>query len=315
MASRRRRIRPASRRPSVAVRLRRRLEAIPLPPGHVRGLAASLLVVGVLTGGFLLARDSSFFAVRHVRVTGATGPAAPRIAAALRAAADGMTTLHVDRSALRRSLSGFSQVRDVQVHREGRNGLRLQVVEYAPVAVLAFPGRRIPVTDDGALLRKVTPDPSLPVIPVSGAAGGERIVDRDAQRALSVLQAGPASLRARVQTVTAGPRGMSARLREGPDLYFGGPERLRAKWSVAAALMADPESRGARYVDVRVPERPAVGGFPVEASPTSTGPGTSSPTSDETSTDPSSITPGAATDSPSTSESAANGGASTSGQG
>ena len=36
---------------------------------------------------------------------------------------------------------------------------------------------------------------------------------------------------------------------------------MRAKWTAAARVLADPSSRGAAYIDLRLPDRPAAGGL------------------------------------------------------
>jgi cell division protein FtsQ len=43
---------------------------------------------------------------------------------------------------------------------------------------------------------------------------------------------------------------------------LGSTERPRAKWAAAARVLSDSSSEGATYIDVRLPERPAAGGFP-----------------------------------------------------
>ncbi len=43
-------------------------------------------------------------------------------------------------------------------------------------------------------------------------------------------------------------------------LYFGGSAGAGEKWAAATAVLADPEIDTLTYLDVRVPERPAVGG-------------------------------------------------------
>ena len=237
-------------------------------PGPVRIAVAALLVCGLLIGGFLLVRDSSLFAVRNVTVNGATGPSAPRMAAALEAAARGMTTLHLDRGTLRRSLSTFPQVRDIRATRVGRNGLRVQVIEYVPVGAVSYGGRRVPVAGDGTLLRGVPAAAGLATIPVRSLAAGRRLEDRAGAIALRTVDAAPPALRARIAQAAAGARGATASLRDGPQIYFGAPERLGAKWAAAIAVLADEGSRGARYIDVRTPERPAAGGFPAGSDPT-----------------------------------------------
>ncbi|MGI8594426.1 MAG: cell division protein FtsQ/DivIB [Solirubrobacteraceae bacterium] len=225
------------------------------------------MAVAFAGGGFLLVRDSSAFAVRDVRMTGVTGPAAPRMAAALEAAAAQMTTLHVDREALRRSVATFPQVRDVRVSADGRTGLRVEVVSYRPVGAVSVAGRRIPVAADGTLLRGLAPARDLATVPVEGGAAGRKLTSPAGLRAVAVLDAAPPALRARIGRVTGGARGLGVSLRQGPDVYFGTRARLTAKWAAAAGVLADPDSRGARYLDVRVPERPAAGGLPPEPEP------------------------------------------------
>jgi cell division protein FtsQ len=69
-------------------------------------------------------------------------------------------------------------------------------------------------------------------------------------------------LRARIaDVVRRGDDGYVAELRDGPELIFGPAIQLRAKWAAAARVLADLEARGASYVDLRIPDRPAVGGL------------------------------------------------------
>ncbi|HEV2769641.1 MAG TPA: hypothetical protein VGV40_05590, partial [Solirubrobacteraceae bacterium] len=56
-------------------------------------------------------------------------------------------------------------------------------------------------------------------------------------------------------------RGWAVALRDGPVVHLGSAENLAAKWVSAAAVLGDPSSRGAAYVDVRMPERPVAGGL------------------------------------------------------
>jgi cell division protein FtsQ len=56
--------------------------------------------------------------------------------------------------------------------------------------------------------------------------------------------------------------GLVAELRAGPELRFGDPSRLPAKWIAAARVLAASGARGASYIDLRLPERPAAGGLP-----------------------------------------------------
>ncbi|MEJ7718360.1 MAG: hypothetical protein WKF31_10505 [Thermoleophilaceae bacterium] len=50
-------------------------------------------------------------------------------------------------------------------------------------------------------------------------------------------------------------------MRHGPAVVLGDLGDLKVKWAATARVLADPASRGAAYVDVRMPERPVAGGL------------------------------------------------------
>jgi cell division protein FtsQ len=224
-----------------------------------RGVVGALAVV-LLVGGALWLRDSALFSVDHVRITGLTGPAAPRIKAALRDTADGMSTMHVDEGKLRDAVDGFPQVRRLEISRKGRHELRVHVVEWVPVGAVTAGGRRIPVAADGTLLEGLTTGRNLATVPVEKTPRGRRLKDGRGLEGVALLATAPAPLRARISRVALGARGLAVTLRDGPDLYFGTADRLAAKWLAAAGVLADGDARGARYVDLTVPEHPAAGG-------------------------------------------------------
>jgi hypothetical protein len=76
---------------------------------------------------------------------------------------------------------------------------------------------------------------------------------------LSILGAAPPALVGWVARVFTGKEGLTVAMRNGLSLYFGDATRAHAKWLSAARVLADPSSQGAWYVDVRLPQRPAVG--------------------------------------------------------
>ncbi len=239
----------------------RALALAPRPsPGAVAGLLVLLLAA---TGGWLWLRDSSLVAVRRVQISGLTGPQAGRIRSALEVAARNMSTLHVSVAALRDAASPFPIVRDLRVSARPPHGLRILIEEQEPVAAVSLEGRTVAVAPDGALLRDTVGAERLPLLALAAPPGAERITTPSVRREIALLAAAPAALRARIGRVTlSGAHGMVALVRAGPALYFGGAGRLPAKWAAAAAVLADRTSAGARYVDVRIPERPAAGGVP-----------------------------------------------------
>jgi cell division septal protein FtsQ len=57
-----------------------------------------------------------------------------------------------------------------------------------------------------------------------------------------------------------GAEGIEVTLEGDIPVYFGTGDRAPEKWSAVAAVLADPKVQTMTYLDVRVPERPAVGG-------------------------------------------------------
>jgi cell division protein FtsQ len=233
---------------------------VKLPRFRARLLAAIAVVALAAGGAWLWLRDSSLVAVHGVTVTGASGPNAGQIDAALEAAAHGMTTLHVDIGKLRAAVAEFPSVRDVKVSTTFPNGLRIRVIEQQAVAVLSAPGESAAVAGDGTVLRDASASAGLPTVPVSALPSGDRITDPRTLAALTVLGAAPDPLLGHVQSVADNAsHGVVVQLRNGPSLYFGAPGLDRAKWTAASAVLSDPGSVGAGYIDVTDPRRPAAG--------------------------------------------------------
>lgn len=192
-------------------------------------------------------------------MTGASGPQAARIDAALEAAAHGMTTLDMNVGKLRAAVAQFPSVKDVRVSTAFPNGLRIRVIERQAVAVLAAPSQHVVVAGNGTVLRDVSSVQGLPTIPVA-AVPGSRVSDRRTLAILAVLAAAPYQLLDHAQAATENPaHGVVVQLRNGPSLFFGEPGLESAKWTAASDVLADPGSAGAGYIDVTDPRRPAAG--------------------------------------------------------
>jgi cell division protein FtsQ len=224
----------------------------------VLGITVLLVVLAPLS---LWLRSSSLVRVENVSVNGIDGPQADEIRRALQAEGMDMTTLHVREDALLSAVAQYSVVRRLRTETDFPHGLRIVVDAYEPVAALrASGGGLTAVARDGTLLRGSTTR-DLPVVGVRSIPGGERLGRGDTLAAVRLLAAAPRALRARVVRVHRGPRGLAAALRAGPKLYFGGAARFDAKWGAAAQVLGHGTSRGAAYVDLRIPERPVAGGL------------------------------------------------------
>jgi hypothetical protein len=86
------------------------------------------------------------------------------------------------------------------------------------------------------------------------------VTDPSATGAVALLTAAPYQLLSRIsQVTTVAGHGLVAQLRAGPSIYFGAAADLRVKWASAGAVLADPGSAGAAYIDVSDPVRPVAG--------------------------------------------------------
>ena len=224
----------------------------------VLGIAVLLAVLAPLA---LWLRTSSLVRVERVAVTGISGPQVEQIRRALEVEAREMTTLHVREDALLRAVTQYPVVRSLRTEADFPRGLRIVINAHEPVAALqASGGGLTAVAADGTLLPGSAAR-GLPVVGVRTTPGGERLGRGETLAAVRVLATAPRSLRSRVARVYRGPRGLAATMNDGPKLYFGRATRLAAKWGAAAQVLAHRTSRGAAYVDLRVPERPVAGGL------------------------------------------------------
>ena len=222
------------------------------------GLVAAVAAVAYV--GWL--RDSSLVAVERVTVTGLGTRDAPDMRSSVVAAARRMTTLHVREQELEAALERYPVVRAVRATPDFPDRLLVRVVERRPVATVSgASGDGIPVAADGTLLRRSRSRGARALVKAQGSLAGERLEDRATRTLVGVLGAAPEPLVERAaQARRDGARGVVVSLRRGPEIVFGAPVQLRAKWAAAARVLATPAARGASYIDVRLPDRPAAGG-------------------------------------------------------
>jgi cell division protein FtsQ len=237
------------RMPALSACVRRRL----------LGVAVACLALAAVY--FFWFRDAGFVAVERVTVSGLTTDEAPRLRAALVAAADSMTTLHVDRERLERTVEAYPVVKALEVSPDFPDTLRIRVIEHHPAAVIVSDRGRAAVAADGTVLRGLPAEERLPTIRADGDVGGERLENPAALRAVRAAGTAPPALRGRLEEVERRKAdGLVIALRDGPELIFGDGARLRAKWRAAARVLADKTAAGASYIDLRLPGRPAAGG-------------------------------------------------------
>lgn len=247
-------------------RIASRPVSLSLSPRARRRIVLAAIVAALLGSLYTLwFRDSSFVAVKSVEVTGVTSKDGPRIASALTAAGEDMTTLNIRVEELEEVAAQFPVVAGITVERDFPDGLRIAVTERVPVALVSIDGVPLPVTGDGMVLRGVQPGAGLPLLRTEKPVSDGRVTDPRTLRTLHVAGAAPAPFVERIERISEGPeRGIVLTLEDGPEIVFGDADLAAQKWAAATRVLADPEARGASYIDVRLPERPVAGGLPVE---------------------------------------------------
>jgi cell division protein FtsQ len=243
-------------------------------------LTILVLVPLVVIGGWLLLRDSAFFSVDHVAISGLGSDAQPIVSEDLLAAAHHETTTDFSTAALRAAVAPYTVIAGIRAETHFPHGLTIEVTERHPVAHLQV-GKRWFLLDSSGLIITGAIGAGLPVLHSDQLPSATRSHDSFVLLALRVISDAPAPLRDRVVAVTIADGALTIYLHRGPKLIFGNGALPHAKWDAAAAVMADPTSRGASYIDVQVPSRPAAQvGDPatISASP-SNGSGADAPSS------------------------------------
>jgi cell division protein FtsQ len=243
-------------------------------------IVAGLLVLG---GAWMWFRDSPLVSVQRVAVVGESGPDAGQIRSALESAARTMTTLDVQIGRLRRAVAPYPIVKDIRVTTKFPHGMRIDVVEQVAVAMIDAGGRKVAVAPDGTLLHDVAASGALPSIPENVPLTGTAVTGGGAMDAIRLLASAPSQMLSKIsQVTTVASHGLVAQVRGGPSIYFGDPTELSAKWIAAVAVLADPGSAGALYIDVTDPQRPAAG--PGDQSASSSASAAQTPGSDQSPT-------------------------------
>jgi len=235
-----------------------------LPSGRALVLGFALLAAGVLA--YLGARESSLFAVRSIRITGAP----PRVASHVREALgplEGRSLVGLDRGAVERRLYALPDVAAATVDRDFPHTLRIAVIPAHSIAVLRQGSWAWIVSSDGRVIRTARrlESPRLPRIWVRREATvdqGSAVGDADAARAVAALAVARRSrFTARIVTVRATDDELTFVLPGLLELRFGNAGDLPLKLAVAKRLLPLVDGT-AGYVDVTVPERPVASGNP-----------------------------------------------------
>ncbi|HEX3454643.1 MAG TPA: FtsQ-type POTRA domain-containing protein [Gaiellaceae bacterium] len=230
-----------------------------MPSG--RSLAIGFGLIALAAGAYVIARETSIFAVQRIEVEGAP----PALAAQIRTALgplQGGSLVSFSSSAANRRLAGLPQIARVSYDRDFPHTLKVTVTVEQPVAVLRKAAQAWLVSASGRVLQELRPGtyPPLPRIWLAAETDvtvGAPIETGDAIRVATALRG--AHFPAHVLSVQDDGGGrLVIELAGGREVRLGGLSNLAVKLAVAAAIV--PQSTGASYIDVSVPTR-AVAGY------------------------------------------------------
>jgi cell division protein FtsQ len=229
-----------------------------------RSLAVVVAVPVLAAGAYVLARETSTFAIRSVSVGGATPALQAQVRAAL-APILGKSLLAFDGAAVVRRVEALPAVVSARYDRAFPHTLRISVVPERPVAVVRRGRQSWLVSARGRAIRQIRPrsQAALPRIwvPTAVQIAPGAFLPPDAGGIATTVLALARGFPARFATVAVAHGEVTLRLRSGVELRLGEPVDVRLKLAVARrALRVLPP--GATYVDVAVPQRPVAGADP-----------------------------------------------------
>lgn len=130
-----------------------------------------------------------------------------------------------------------------------------------PVAILGEGDDAVAIGANGRPVRwySVEADTPLPSLPEAGLPENGRLAGPMLAQ-VRVLAATPPPLRPYVERSGYGEHGVEVVLTTGIELRFGDASQAKRKWRAVAAVLADPTTVAADYIDVTAPSRPTVEG-------------------------------------------------------
>ena len=228
-----------------------------IPSGRTAAVTIAVAVIATLL--YLLARETSLFAVQRVDVRGAS----PSVAASVRDALEpfaGASLVTLDRAAVERRLAALPVVASARYDRDFPHTLKVFVRAERPVVVLRRGSEAWLISARSRVMQRLQPraHPTLPRFWVrrSVSVGLGETVAGDAVRA--VAAAAPirgTPLADRVRSVRVADGDLTLVLRSGLELRLEDARNLPLKLAVASRVAnVMGEVRG--YVDLGVPGRP-----------------------------------------------------------
>lgn len=238
-----------------------------LPSGRSLAVGFVLLAGGILA--YVIARQTSVFALRAVEVRGAP-PALERQVRTALGPLHGRSLLALEPDEIQQRLAQLPAVGSATFDRAFPHTLRISVAAERPAAVLRSGARAWLVSAQAKVLRPLTtrPLPQLPRIwtgratkPRVGFVPGDTGLTRAAALVAHASRAEPGLTR-RIGTVRWQEDRLTFVLRSGTELRLGTAAHLHLKLAVAKRLLQvipSSERRRLDYIDLSVPIRPVAG--------------------------------------------------------
>jgi len=226
----------------------------------------ALAIAAIAAGWWLL--NSPVLAFGEVDVDGYDGKDKPQLEAAIAAAADDGNLFVLPRDEIASAAARFPAVGDVALSRSWPRSLRVQIIPARPVAAVVSPkGRSVLVSSRGRIIGNAPKRHSLPRLRSESAPpkpGGR--IPKKLQTSFAFAKELPPEVASRVRALHQVEGGrVEGRLTGLGDLIVGRPGRPKARAAALAAVLRDlsegvgSQQDAAQYIDVSVPERPAVG--------------------------------------------------------
>ena len=225
-----------------------------------RSILIGLAILLAAIGAYVVARDTSVFAVRTLDIRGGTPELRQQVRSALGSEV-GRSLLRVDAGALEQRVSGLPGVRSFTYDRAFPHTLRVIVQAEHPVLVVRQGAHAYLVAASGRVLRSLS-HPRLSRLPrlyvkkdVALSVGGTAPPGvRGAAAALSVIR--DAALPTGVRFVRSGAAELTLLLGSGFEVRLGDPSDVRLKLAIARRILrATGAGTSGGYLDVAVPER------------------------------------------------------------
>jgi cell division protein FtsQ len=231
---------------------------------RLRRLRWRVFAVAAAVGIVWLALWSPLFKFRGVEVDGGhhVTPADVTEVAGLDSG-ENLLTLSQDR--IQTAVESLPWVKSARIQRRLPGTIRVIVTERQPALTLTAPGEKWTIDAHGRVLSEGARFKDLPTIATDSApdvAPGDHIDTPQVRAAVKAVGSMPVELRRRIKAVFAPSiERITLSLDRGPDVRYGAAERLHDKNAVLTAVLDRLHATGETpaYVDVRVPESPAIG--------------------------------------------------------